>query len=88
MKYMTECVLNNEDCPRCGCWTKKMFDCNCGQVHAEYCGNCGRYVAPALKRDEYIEPDSLVPPCTLGQVLHAHEHDWEALIKAFKDPND
>lgn len=75
--------VNQEDCPRCGCWVVEEFKCGCGQIHADVCANCGRYAAPALRRDQYAEPDEMIPRCSLGQVLHKHEHDWEALVQGY-----
>ena len=80
-------TLGNEDCPRCGCWMTVEFNCDCGQIHASVCLNCGRYTAPSLRRDEYAEPDEIVPPCTTGPVAHEHHHDYGALIAAYMAKN-
>jgi hypothetical protein len=73
--------LNTGDCPRCGCWIVKSTKCHCGAVHGNYCANCGRWAAPALKRTQYTELEpmpgkfaDLVPKrCLLGRVEHDHK---------------
>lgn len=63
--------INTVDCPRCGCFLKKKFLCNCGQVHSDYCGNCGRFTS--LSRTEHVEPCLFDQPCNAGPVHHDHQ---------------
>ncbi len=65
--------LNEESCPRCGCYMLKRFDYHRVNVsvHCEICANCGRYARPVLARDECIEPP-IVGSCFAGAVLHEH----------------
>jgi len=64
--------INDEPCPRCGCFVVRHFECNCGQVHADTCINCGRYTFPALARDEYTTLSEFDVACTAGPVMHEH----------------
>ena len=81
--------INTVACPRCGCWLKKEFDCNCGQVHDDYCGNCGRWVS--LPPTEHVELSNFNDPCTAGPVMHEHrpltedefKRRWRAKVKAY-----
>jgi hypothetical protein len=58
------------------------INCNCGAVHGDVCVNCGRYTAPTLTRDQYLEEDC-IPRCEQGVVEHEHHHDYDALMEAY-----
>ncbi len=72
--------INDVACPRCSCWVVKDLTCGSASIHdVDYCENCGRYAAPALRPDQHTDlgPDlqefgPLALPCKLGQVLHRH----------------
>lgn len=72
--------ISDVACPRCGCRIVKDLTCGCESLRdVDYCENCGRYAAPALKPDEHTELAPAIPglgpltlPCELGPVLHRH----------------
>lgn len=70
MIHHEESVVRDIPCDRCGCYAAKHFECGCGEVHGDYCVNCGRFV------------DADSPPvlglfdqrCEVGAV--PHDHPW------------
>jgi hypothetical protein len=63
--------VNDKACPRCGCFMVKHFDCNCGEVHGDYCLNCGRWAS--LKPNEHVKLSEFDTRCEKGAVEHTHE---------------
>lgn len=83
-----EISLNSTACPRCNCWIKKSFICNCGMVHSDYCINCFRFTDNNPKEHIKLEPYDAV--CDKGAVLHQHSSQessdrFKAYIKNLKD---
>lgn len=70
MTHRREVEIDDVDCPRCGCYLKRKFVCNCGSVHSDVCDNCGRFTT--LGRTEHIEMCLIDQPCNAGPVLHDH----------------
>lgn len=75
-------LVRDAPCAGCGCYAAKHFECNCGEVHSDYCVNCGRFV------------DADSPPvlsvhdrrCKHGAVVH--DHPWsekEPYMEAVSD---
>lgn len=62
-------VVGETPCPRCGCYLTRHFECGCGEVHDDYCVNCGRWVS--LAPTEHVEL-SIDAACTAGRVPHVH----------------
>jgi len=90
-----EVTLNTVDCPRCGCWLKTLFEGGCGQVHSDYCVNCGRFTS--LPRAEHTEKCLGDRQCTFGPVMHVHdraakikalEEDFAKAVKRERNPGD
>lgn len=70
MTHAEDAVLGAR-CPRCGCHVRKHFECNCGEVHDDYCLNCGRWCSLGVA--EHVELDQLLDaPCERGAVMHEH----------------
>lgn len=75
--------LAGEECPRCGCWCVRNFECGCGEVHSDYCVNCGRFTS--LARDEHVKLSEVDVRCARGRELHDHDEgeklaridDWQ-----------
>jgi hypothetical protein len=51
----------------------RVFACNCGAVHSDYCVNCGRWAS--LGPQESVELTGWDAVCVLGPV--PHDHPWE-----------
>jgi hypothetical protein len=65
-----ELRLVDGPCPRCGCHMVRLFDCDCGEVHSDYCVNCGRFTS--LGATEHTEMSEYDAPCVKGLVMHDH----------------
>lgn len=76
MSEAKQVSLNTVDCPRCGCWLKSLFVCGCGDVHSDYCVNCGRFTS--LPRSEHTEKNMGDRQCEFGPVMHEHSDDDKA----------
>lgn len=75
-------LLNDRPCPRCGCYLRAHFACNCGEVHSDYCANCNRWID--LPPNEHITLDEIDEPCTRGSIPHEHSRAEKAdRIQAF-----
>jgi len=76
--------VSGTPCPRCGCHLVKNFKCGCGEVHSDYCVNCGRFTT--LGPTEAIELGPYDARCGSGLIAHEHsdEEKAERLEKAFK----
>ncbi len=65
-----ELRLVDGPCPRCGCHMVRLFDCDCGEVHSDYCVNCGRFTS--LGATEHTEMSEYDAPCVKGMMMHDH----------------
>ena len=85
---MRDAVVSDTACPRCGCHLVKHFECGCGKVHDDYCGNCGRFVS--LAPDKHIELGLYDVRCETGPVQHEHseEEKSQRLSAALKKLRD
>lgn len=61
-----------DPCPRCNCQMVQEFKCGCGDVHADCCENCGRYVTLCAEKANEIWEGALFGECGLGDVMHRH----------------
>lgn len=64
-------VVSAAPCPRCGCHITHHFECFCGEVHSDYCDNCGRFTS--LGPTEYTKLGDFDERCTHGTAPHAHD---------------
>ncbi len=63
--------LNDKPCPKCGCYLIANFNCFCGEVHSDYCVNCGRWTE--LQPNQYINFTPILDErCSIGRVYHEH----------------
>lgn len=63
--------LADAACPRCACHIVREFRCNCGEVHSDYCENCGRFTACGTEFTELGVTDEI---CAHGHAMHEHTH--------------
>ena len=71
MGQVNNAFLATSACPRCGCFQLRHFECRCGEIHSDYCDNCGRF--SSLKSDEYIELSPINVRCENGPIVHVHD---------------
>jgi hypothetical protein len=62
--------LSDTACPKCGCYMTRHFECGCGEIHSDYCDNCGRFTSLALT--ESTQMSDFDEKCTHGAVAHNH----------------
>ena len=82
MKHGESVLVRDTPCAKCGCYAAKHFECNCGEVHGDYCVNCGRFVnahsPPVLGVHDRRCKHGAVP----------HDHPWsekEPYMEAVSD---
>jgi hypothetical protein len=75
--------LSKTPCPRCGCLAVRLFECDCGEAHSDYCVNCGRFTS--LSPTSHIDlADGLYARCEQGAVPHDHPAaEQEARLDAY-----
>jgi hypothetical protein len=62
--------LSDTPCPRCGCYITRLFECHCGEVHSDYCDNCGRFTS--IAPTESVRLSDFDDTCTHGHAAHVH----------------
>ena len=65
--------LSEKPCPRCGCYIRGHFKCNCGCVEKDFCQNCGRWTD--LANDAFIELAPSDAICSQGKTAHLHSEE-------------
>lgn len=84
--HIEDIKISNTACPRCQCHLVSHFECDCGEVHSDYCVNCRRWLD--LGPTEHIELSEIDVACSAGPVDHAHlEEEKIARIDAFFSKN-
>lgn len=79
-----ESRLNDKPCPRCGCYLIRSFVCGCGDVHEDYCCNCGRWTI--LPVTEHATLGHVDIRCDAGPVAHVHsEEEKSQRVKDYFD---
>lgn len=70
---MSTPTIGATPCPRCGCHLVSLFECNCGEVHGDYCVNCGR--STSLSPSEHVNLSPVDVRCDAGPVIHEHSEE-------------
>ncbi len=65
--------LSDVPCPRCGCYLTSLFECNCGEVHSDYCANCGRFTS--LPATDGVRMSDFDEKCEHGHAAHVHSSE-------------
>lgn len=76
MKHEAKEWIAAVPCPRCGCYLTRHFACNCGEVHSDYCVNCGRFTSLSPSKSIKLSPNDA--RCEAGPTMHAHPFEEKA----------
>jgi hypothetical protein len=74
--HKTRVRIAIDPCVACGCHLVSTFECNCGEVHGDYCENCGGFLGiPHASIEDQNGGIGMwwAGRCTAGAIDHVHE---------------